>query len=307
MLRACGAMLLAVVLAAAHAADEQSIRVDVDLVDIYFTVCNQKGRLIPDLRRDSFVVFEDGTPQTITNFSRQADMPLAMVMVIDTSGSVWDKIRFEKQAATEFLYAAMRAGQDKTALFSFDTLIELQQDFTDDPALVASAIRQLRSGGGTRLYDALHDVLERKLTGPEERKAIILITDGDDNSSRRSQQEVLDLAQRHNVSIYAISMNALGSRPRGSDQSDSVLGELASETGGRSFFPTKLEKLASSFKSIAAELRSQYTIAYRSTNPKRDGTFRKVRIEVKKERYAVRARPGYYAPAAVMAKEVSSQ
>jgi VWFA-related protein len=302
MLRVFCGLLLAVVHAAAQPADEQTITVDVDLVNFYFTVSNSKGRLIPDLDRESFSVFEDGAPQTITNFSREADLPLTIVMVIDTSGSVWDKLRFEQRTATDFLHAVVRPGRDKAALFSFESVVELQQDYTDNPALFAPAIGRLRTGGGTRLYDALYHVLKEKLDGPEERKAVVLVTDGDDNSSRRSLQDVLDLAQRNIVSIYAVSMNALGSRRGGTDQSDSVLQKLSAETGGKAFFPAKLEKLASNFKDIADELRSQYTIAYRSTNPKRDGTFRKVQIDVKKVQYAVRARAGYYAPAAVIAE-----
>jgi VWFA-related protein len=303
MLRVLCTLLLAGMLAAAQPAEEQTIKVEVDLVNIYFTVCNQKGRLIPDLGRDSFIVFEDGQLQTVTNFSREADLPLTIVMVVDTSGSVWDKLRFEQRAATDFLHATVRRGRDKAALFTFDSLIELKQDYTDDPALLAAAVQRFRSGGGTRMYDALHFALKEKLAGPEERKVIILISDGGDNASRRSLQEVLDLAQHNNVSIYAVSINALGYRHTGSDQNDSVLEMLASETGGKPFFPAKPGHLVSHFKNIADELRSQYTVAYRSTNPKRDGTFRNIRIDVKKVRHSVRARSGYFAPATIMSEK----
>ena len=301
MFRVFCATLLAVVLAAAKPADEQTIAVNVDLVNVYLTVCNQKGRLIANLGRDSFTVFEDGQLQTITNFSRETDAPLAIVMVVDTSGSVWDKLAFEKDAAAEFLYSTVRPGRDKVALLTFDSFVDVQQDYTDDPAVVAKAVKQVRSGGGTRLYDALDFVLKQKLAGSEERKVIILITDGNDNASRRSLEEVLDLAQRSNVSIYAISVNGIGYRRTGSDEGDGVLEMLASETGGRPFFPAKPSQLASHFKNIADELRSQYTIAYRSTNLNRDGAFRKIRIEVKKNRHSVRTRSGYFAPVSVTA------
>jgi VWFA-related protein len=217
-------------------------------------------------------------------------------MLIDTSGSVRDKLRFEQEAAIQFLYTTIRRGRDKAAVFTFDTSIDLQQDYTDDPVLLAKAVRRTRAGGGTRLYDALHHAVIEKLAGPDERKVIILITDGDDNSSRTSAQEVLDAAQRNSVSIYTISMNALGLRLGDTTRGDWILDKFATETGGKAFFPIKLKDFSEYFKRISTELRSQYTIAYRSTNPKKDGTFRKVRIDVKNMHYSVRARSGYYAP-----------
>jgi Ca-activated chloride channel family protein len=297
MLRVMSTMLLLVVLAAAQPGEEQSLKVDVDLVNLYLTVCNHRGRLISNLARESFAVFEDGQPQLITHFSRETDVPLSIVLLIDTSGSVRDKLHFEQEAAADFLYATVRRARDKAALVTFDHTFELQQDFTDDSSLLAKAVWRIHAGGGTRLYDALYFVMQSKLNGPEDRKVVILITDGDDKSSRRSLQEVVDLARRNNVSIYAISMNALGVAHEGSDHSDDVLRMLTSETGGDGYFPRKLEKLSSNFERIADELRSQYTIGYRSTNQQRDGTFRTIQVELKKSSYSVRTRPGYYAPA----------
>jgi len=302
MLRVLSVVLIASVLAAAQAGLEQTLTVNVDLVNVYFTVCNHKGRLIADLDRERFAIFEDGESQIITNFSRETDTALTIVLLVDVSGSVRDKLQFEQNAATQFLNGTLRRGRDKAALVTFEYSIELEQDYTDDSALLATAVRKMRAGGGTRLYDALHYVVQQKLMGAEQRKLIILITDGEDKSSRRTPQEVVDIAQRNNVSIYAISMNALGTKRSESDRSDRVLDMLASETGGRAFFPRKLESMVSDFKQIDNELRLQYTIGYRSTNPKRDGTFRKIRIEVKnKVNYSVRARLGYYAPTPTMA------
>jgi VWFA-related protein len=296
VLRLLSATILGVALAAAQSAEEQLITVDVDLVNIYFTVCNSKGRNIANLAREHFSIFEDGQPQIITNFSRERDVPLTIALVFDTSGSVRDKLHFEKAAATEFVYATLRRGRDKAAMLTFDTGIELHQDFTDDANLLAEAIARTRAGGGTRLYDAVHFVIQEKLAAPNERKIVVLLTDGDDNSSRHSAYDVVQLAQRNNVSIYAISTNAIGTRWTGSERSDADIAMLSSETGGKAFFPSKLEKLSVHFKALADELRSQYTIAYRSTNTKKDGTFRKVRIDVNKGRHSVRARSGYYAP-----------
>jgi Ca-activated chloride channel homolog len=274
----------------------ETLNVNVDLVNMYLTVCNHKGRPVTGLDRDSFSVFEDGRPQFITHFSRETDVPLTIVLLIDTSGSVREKLRYEQEAASDFFYASLRRGRDKAALISFDHAFQLKQKYTDDPALLSAALRHIIAGGGTRLYDALYFAIQDQLSGQEERKVIVLLTDGDDNASRRSPRDIIDLARRNNVSIYTISMNSLGTKPDDSNRSDDILKLLAAETGGIGYFPTKLGKLPSVFQTIATELRSQYTIGYRSTNQKQDGSFRSVRIEMKNSHYAVRARPGYYAP-----------
>jgi Ca-activated chloride channel homolog len=302
MIRALCTSLLVVVLAAALRGEDQLIKVDVDLVNVYLTVANENGRLIKNLKRDNFTVFEDGAQQFITNFSRETDVPLTIALVIDTSGSVKDKLQFEKQAAISFLDAMLRPNHDKAAVFTFDSSIDLQQDFTDDSSRLAKAVIHTRAGGGTRLYDALTTVMQQKLTGNDERKVIVLLTDGDDNSSRSSVKQVVADAQRYGVTIYAISMNALGLRSDDSDRGDRILKMITSGTGGEAFFPAKIKDLPAQFKRITEELRSQYTIAYRSTNPKKDGAFRKIQIGVKNQRYSVRTRPGYYAPVAVAAR-----
>jgi len=185
-------------------------------------------------------------------------------------------------------------------VFTFDHEIEMRQDFTDDPLLLAGSIKSIMAGGGTRMYDALYSVISNNLAGPEDRKAVILITDGDDKSSRRTPDDVVQAAIRNDVSIYSISVNALGFFRTGTEQSDGMLDRLALETGGISLFPKKVEKLAGEFKKIGDELRSQYTLAYRSSNPKRDGLFRRIEIEANKG-YSIRARPGYFAPVQVAA------
>jgi VWFA-related protein len=302
MIRALCTGLLVVVLAAALWGEDHLIKVDVDLVNVYLSVSNQRGRLITNLKRDNFTLLEDGAQQVITNFSRETDVPLTIALVIDTSGSVKDKLQFEKQAAISFLDAMLKPNHDKAAVFTFDSSIDLQQDFTDDSSRLAKAVIHTRAGGGTRLYDALTTVMQQKFTGNDERKVIVLLTDGDDNSSRSSVRQVVADAQRDGVTIYAISMNALGLRSDDSDRGDRILKTITNETGGEAFFPAKIKDLSAQFKRITEELRSQYTIAYRSTNPKKDGTFRKIQIGVKNQRYAIRTRPGYYAPVAVAAR-----
>jgi Ca-activated chloride channel homolog len=293
---------LVVALATMHVMQEQILLVDVDLVNIYLTVHNRKGKVVANLGRESFRVFEDGIAQAITNFSREVDVPLTVVLLMDTSGSVRDKLRFEQQAATGFLYAALRRGRDKAAVMTFDSGVELHQDYTDDPALLANAVRGTIAGGGTRLYDAIYFVITEKLAGDEQRKVMIVITDGDDKSSVHSAEEVAELAQRHDVSIFAISMNALGSRPNGTGECDKILESLSAETGGMALFPVKLETLPAEFTLIGDALRSQYTLAYKSTNPRRDGSFRKIRIETNNTHHAVRTRSGYYAPNEAVAR-----
>jgi len=289
-------MLLLVPVAPAHVSDKQSLRVNVDLVNIYVTVRNNRGRLISTLGRESFTVLEDNAAQTVTHFSRETDVPLTLALIIDTSGSVYHKLPFEKRATSHFLREVMRRSSDKAALVSFDTFVALQQDYSGDSTLLAKSLMPLVAGGGTCLYDALFSVIRDKLSGPDERKVVVVITDGDDNLSRRSAHDVVELAQRNDVSIFAVSTNRIGLRPGTSDQSDAVSKMLAAQTGGSLFVPVSTDQLASDFNKLANELHSHYTIAYRSTNARRDGSFRRIRIEIPKHTYSVRAPAGYYAP-----------
>jgi VWFA-related protein len=296
MRRALCAAVLMLVLVSGQA--EDLIKVNVDLVNVYFTVCNKKGRPIRNLARDNFNVFEDGSPQVITNFSRETDVPLTIVLLIDTSGSIRYKLNFERDAENQFFYSTLRPGSDKAALYTFDTGIDLRQEYTDNVQLLTNAVGRIRAGGGTRLYDALYFVLSKAFTGREGRRGLILLTDGDDNSSRISPHEVVEAAQRNNVAIYAIGVNSLVPLPiSDSNRVDRVLEMFAVETGGKAFFPHAPKQLSTYFQMITNELRSQYTIGYRSTNTNRDGTFRNIRIDVKDAYYIVHSRSGYYAPA----------
>jgi VWFA-related protein len=273
------------------------ILVDVDLVNMVFAVLDKKGRFVTDLKEDQFTVFEDNELQRITNFSRETDLPLTVALVIDTSGSIRDKLRFEQEAAVEFFLTSLRAGTDKGLIITFDSSVDLLQDYTDDPQRLADAVKKITAGGGTSLYDALYLAVAEKLSGQKGRRVIILITDGDDNSSRVSMTETLEAAQHYDVVIYAISTNRIaGLRTRDMERGDNVLKTFADETGGRVFSPTKIHEMTKGFQSISSELRAQYTLAYRPTNVQRDGAFRRVRIEVSDKRLKPRARPGYYAP-----------
>jgi Ca-activated chloride channel family protein len=280
---------------AAKPADDQTISVNVDLVNILFTVADRKGKFVTNLKKEDFRVFEDERNQTITNFSSETDLPLTIALLVDTSGSIRDKLRFEQEAATEFFYSTIQRNKDKALIISFDSGVDLLQDFTDNSEKLADAVRKIRAGGGTSLYDAIYLAVTQKLAGQEGRRIVILITDGDDNSSRVSLTETLEAAQKNDVTIYAISTNStayFGSKEQ--ERGDKTLKKFADETGGKPFFPLKIQDLASSFLDIHDELRSQYQIGYRTTNNKLDGTFRRIRVDVADKRFKARARAGYY-------------
>lgn len=282
---------------------QQTLSVDVDIVNVVFTVLDRKGRFITGLKQDEFRVFEDNGPQTISNFSRETGLPLTVALLIDTSGSIRDRLRFEQKAAIEFFYSSLRPGSDKGLIITFDSAVDLIQDYTDNPEVLAKAVKQMRAGGGTALYDAMYLAATHKTAGQAGRRVMIVITDGDDNSSRVSMTETLEMAQRNDMAIYTISTNGTaGSRSREQEQGDRVLKKFAEETGGRMFSPFRLEELTQDFLSIGEELRAQYTLAYRPTSLQRDGTFRRIRIEISEKGYQVRARQGYYAPRAAVRK-----
>jgi Ca-activated chloride channel family protein len=272
--------------------------VNVELVNVLFTATDRKGRLVTDLEKSDLRLYEDNKPQAITNFSRETDLPLTIALLIDTSTSIRDRFKFEQQAAIDFLAKTLRPRRDKALLITFDSAIELVQDFTDDPERISRAIRQVRPGGGTKMLDAVYLACQEKLKGEAGRKVLILISDGDDNLSLETLGSTLEMAQRADVSLYAISTNSSGFFGLTAPKSDKLLKRLAEETGGRAFFPFKAEDLSQSFQDIGEELRSQYSLAYRSSNPNRDGSFRSIKIETARKSLKVKARKGYYAPRA---------
>jgi VWFA-related protein len=283
---------------APEAQADQTLSVNVDLVNVLFTVTDRKGKFIPNLRREHFTVFEDGKPQSITNFSADTDLPLTIALLLDTSGSVRDRLRFEQEAATEFFYSTLIRGKDRALVVSFDSGVDLIQDYTDDAERLSKSIRDIRAGGGTSLYDAIHFSASQKLAKQNGRRIMVVISDGDDNSSRLSMTEALETVQRNDVVIYTISTNSAGFGADKNGRADKVLKTFADETGGKMFSPFKLQDLNTNFRDIADELRLQYTLGYRPTNLMRDGRYRQIRINAADNRHVVRARNGYYAPRA---------
>ncbi|MSO22681.1 MAG: VWA domain-containing protein [Acidobacteria bacterium] len=274
----------------------KNLIINVDLVNVLFTVTDRRGKLVTDLSQKELKLVEDNRVQSITNFSRETDLPLTIALLIDTSTSIRDRFKFEQEAAIDFLYRTIRSKKDKGLLITFDSAIELVQDYSDNPEALAKAIRQVRPGGGTKMLDAIYLACQEKLKSETGRKLIILISDGDDNLSLETVNSTLEVAQRSDVAIFAISTNSSGFFGLTAPKADKLLKRLADETGGRAFFPFKAEDLSQSFQDIAAELRSQYSVAYRSSNVNRDGTFRAIKIEPGRKNLRVKSRKGYYAP-----------
>src|SRR5579872_3819881 len=281
---------------AADATDTRII-LEVNRVNMLFTVTDKKGRFITDLTKDDFQVVESKKAQTIQEFTAESDLPLRIAILVDTSNSIRERFRFEQQAAVDFINSVIRPHQDKAMIVSFDSSAELVSDLIDDPQKLAEAVRSLRPGGGTALYDALYfacrDKLQQDQPRHKFRRAIIIVSDGDDNQSRVSRDQSLEMAQKADAVIYCISTNISRIEADG----DKVLKYFAAQTGGQAFFPFKAEDLAQSFENIANELRHQYNIFYRPEPLKADGLYHAVDIHVKNRRdVVVRARKGYYAP-----------
>ena len=273
------------------------IILDVTRVNMLFTVTDRKGRFITDLVKEDFQVFEGRHQQTIQEFTAETDLPLRLGILIDTSNSIRERFKFEQEAAISFINSVVHPRQDKALIVSFDTSAELVADLIDDTEKLAGSIRSLRPGGGTALYDAIYFACRDKLAKDQPRhtfrRAIVLVTDGEDNQSRVTRDQSLEMAQKADVVIYGISTNI----SRTVTDGDKVLKYLTTETGGRAFFPFKVEDLDQSFENIANELRHQYNVFYRPEPLKTDGLYHTVDLKVKgRKDLVVRCRKGYYAP-----------
>jgi Ca-activated chloride channel homolog len=275
----------------------QTLRVRVELVNVLMTVTDKKNRLVVDMTKDDFHVYEDGRSQMVQYFSRESDLPLRIAILIDTSNSIRDRLRFEQEAAIDFLTTTIRRGKDMAFVVGFDVEPQLVQDYTDDIERLGNAIHGLQAGGVTSLYDAIFFSAKEKMLffpppEPYLRRVMIIISDGQDNQSEHTREEALAMAQRGEVTLFTISTNRSGAEIRG----DKVLRYLADQTGGRAFFPFEASELAANFQEIARELRSQYSLAYVSTNPARDGSFRKIVIQPLDKSLHVQSKAGYFAP-----------
>jgi Ca-activated chloride channel family protein len=272
------------------------IVVEVPRVQLLFTVTDKKGRFVTDLDQSAFKILDNRKPQTILGFNRESNLPLRIGILIDTSNSVRDRLRFEQEAAIEFIKSVLKEENDKAFLVSYDTQPELAVDFTHDTEKIAKGVRGLRAGGGTALYDAIYFACRDKLpedSPPEQfRRALVILGDGDDNGSRVSREQALEMAHRAEGVIFTISTNRTGVRADG----DKVLQRFSEQTGGLSFYPFQATDLSQSFANIANELRYQYFLLYAPNPFVSDGRFHEVEIRTTAKDLKVRARKGYYAP-----------
>ena len=275
-----------------------TIRHTVNEVNVVFTVTDKHGHYVKDLKKDNFKVVDDNKPAAeIRSFRAEANLPLEVGLLVDASNSVRDRFKFEQEAATEFLNQTIRPKYDRAFVIGFDVTPEVTQDFTDSTEKLSIGVRSLRPGGGTAMYDALYFACRDKLmkaqhNGPV-RRAIILLSDGDDNQSHVTREEAIEMAQRADVIVYTISTNLSGAGHHG----DKVLERIADATGGRAYVPFQINEVANAFAAIQEELRSQYAIAYKPADFIADGRYRTVDIQpVGQKGLRVRSRHGYYAP-----------
>ena len=278
--------------------DIPRIKVGTNEVNVVFTVTDKHGKRITDLKQADFRFVDDNKPAAeIRSFHAETNLPLQVGLLIDASNSVRDRFKFEQESAIEFLNQTVRRGYDQAMVVGFDATPEVTTDFTDDTEKLGQGVRMLRPGGGTALYDALYyagrDKLLKKAQNGPTRRAIILLSDGEDNLSHVTREEAIEMAQRAEAIVYTISTNVSGTKGAG----DKVLERIADATGGRAFFPFQIRDVANAFAEIQDELRSQYAVSYKPADLKSDGHFRAIEIvALDRKNFRVRARRGYYAP-----------
>jgi len=280
----------------------QRFRTGVDLVSLSVTVTAQDGRYVTDLSQSEFEVFEDGVLQQLTFFTR-TQMPIAAAILLDTSASMEEKLQTAQTAATGFI-KRLRP-EDVAEVIDFDSKVKTLQEFTGDLAALEAAVRSTTAGGSTSLYNALYISIKTLRTveapSPDQirRQAVVVLSDGEDTSSLLGYEEVLDLAKRSETVIYAIGLRSPRQETgRGFHEAEFVLRQLAQETGGRVFYPETILELPGIYDQIWEELSSQYSLGYTSSNPRRDGQWRRVVVRVTRPSAQARTKQGYYAPTA---------
>ena len=274
-----------------------TIKTRVNEVNVLFIATDKHGKFVRNLDEKDFAILDDHLPpQSIVNFRRETDLPIQLGLLIDTSGSVRGRFDFEQDAAVSFLQNTIRPNFDKAFVVAFNSHSQMMQSFTDNPALLSAAVHRMQDGGGTALYDAIYRACRDNLMKDHEdrpsRRAIVVVSDGEDNQSDYTEAQAIEMAQRAEVIIYAISTDDSGLILRG----DKVLQRIAEATGGRAFFPYKQKDMKNAFAAIGDELRSQYIISYHPANFEADGRYRPIEITALKKDLQVRSRKGYYAP-----------
>jgi len=274
-----------------------TIQKRVNEVNVLFIAMNKHGKFVRDLSKSDFNILDDHKPpQAIVNFTQQTDLPLQMGLLVDTSGSVHGRFQFEQDAAVGFLQHTIRAHYDHAFVMGFNARNHVSQDFTDNVTLLATGVQKLEDGGGTALYDAIYTACKERLLKDDSdrpmRRALVILSDGEDNQSEHTRAQAIEMAQRAQVIIYTISTDDSGLILRG----DKILQQLSDSTGGRAFFPFKMKDIKSSFSAIEDELRSQYVVSYHPADFDADGRYRSIEITALKKDLQVRARKGYFAP-----------
>jgi VWFA-related protein len=267
-------------------------------VDLIFTVTDHKGRFVTGLQQENFGLLDNGrAPERVVRFKQQTNLPLRVGLMLDTSTSIRQRFQFEQQAATDFLLQVLRP-EDRAFVEGFDVQTELSQDFTNRIDLLDTGIRKLRPGGGTALFDSLYKTCRDQMLTLQQsnavRRAIVLVSDGDDNYSRAYESDAIKMCQRAETIVYTISTNYGPSKDKGDD----VLKAIADATGGQAFYPNSVEEVATGFHSIEEALRSQYSLVYVPADFKQDGSFRTIYLQALSGAYNVRAKKGYFAPSA---------
>jgi len=274
-----------------------TIKARVNEVNLLFIAMDKHGKFVRDLNQGDFSILDDHKPpQSIVRFSQETDLPLQVGLLIDTSGSVHGRFQFEQDAATGFLQRVIRPHYDHAFVMGFNARSKVAQEFTDNVGLLSAGIQRLEDGGGTALYDAIYSACKDKLLKDDSdrpvRRALIVVSDGEDNQSEHTLAQAIYMAERAQVIIYTISTDDSGLILRG----DRILEQIADATGGRAFFPFKVKDIKNSFSAIEDELRSQYVVSYHPADFEANGRFRPIEITSVKKDLQVRARKGYFAP-----------
>ena len=298
--RRAAVLLLLLLSAGGLVLDAQGpFRAGVELVSLNVTVTDPSARYVADLELGDFAVFEDGVKQDLTFFTRKIQ-PVALSLLLDSSASMEEKMPVLQAAATGFVKRLKPV--DLAQIIDFDSRVEIRQAFTANQAELEQAIQETAAGGSTSLHNAIYIALKElgkiKAQGEEDvrRQALVVFSDGEDTSSLVSFDEVLELAKRSETAIFTIALRDPRGQTQGFREAEFVMRQLAQETGGRSFFPARIEDLSGVYGQIADELASQYTLGYTSKNQRRDGAWRRIVVQVTRPSMTARTKRGYYAP-----------
>ena len=295
------------------------LRQEVNLVNVLFSVFDRSNKVVSNLSRADFDVYDDNAKQDIRFFSRQTDLPLRVGLLLDTSNSIRQRLEFEQQAAVDFLFDVIRRDKDQAFVMSVDDQPEVVQGFTSDVQLLRDVVMKQRAGGGTALYDAIYQACQVIAKSPDAassapgppldiRRVLVVISDGEDNLSRHTKAEATEMAERAGIVIYTISSSVESLIPDNEvtpknsverkyrkEGGDLILQQFSDDSGGRAFFPYHVDDLAVSFQRIGEELRSQYSLAFVFPHGTPDGKFHTVRLTVDAKGMQVHARRGYFA------------